>query len=521
MTEAKQVSLAPGLARIEKYSLQDYKQLLLRRKWQICTVALLVSLITATVALMLPNIYRSTTVILVDPRKVPDSFVMSTVSSSVADRLETLREQILSATRLAQIIDSFNLYADLRHKKTQEEIIDEMRKDIEVEVVASTTGDRGLGAFRVSYRSKNPNLAAQVTNRLASLFIEENLKAREEMVVGTTEFVDRELQDAKLDLDKKEAVMRGIKERNSSVLPESENMHLQALSALQLELRGEMDAANRAQQQKLYLESTLASSPSVVDLDKSNSSAPELQTLQMELSKQQGDLDQLRARYGPKYPEVLKRDAQIADLKRQIASLTPAGGVKRTPPAAKSKNPVLESQIGLLEEEIQKDTSREQDLKNQIAYHQSKLEQIPVVEQEIASATQDYNVAREHYKQLLDRKFSADMSSNLESYQKAERFVILDPAQVPEKPFQPNRPLLDAVGLAGGIGLGCLVAFILEVLDPTIRSEAEIPIMILGHVPVLPSPEDTRAHRRRTLFALSATTMMSFAFLLLCFLSRK
>ena len=113
------------------------------------------------------------------------------------------------------------------------------------------------------------------------------------------------------------------------------------------------------------------------------------------------------------------------------------------------------------------------------------------------------------------------MSSNLESYQKAERFVILDPAQVPEKPFQPNRSLLDALGFVSGIVLGCFVALMFELLDSTIRTEADIPVAILGHVPVLPSIEDARARRRRTLLALFANSIMTFAFLALCFTARK
>ena len=266
-----------GLSGLEHYSLHDFKQLVVRRKWIIISIALAVALTASVVTYFLPDRFTASTVIMIDPGKVPDTMVKSTATLSANERLGILRQQILSTARLAQIVDEFNLYGGPRRKKTQEEILKQMRKDIAIEPVPLVTGERGLGAFTISYSGVNPNVAAQVANRLASLFIQENLKSREEQVLGTAEFLDREMEKAKKDLDAKAATIQQLKTRHVSELPESQNIHVQALASLQLELRGEMDAMSRAQQQKVYMQSMLSSTVPVVDLDAAGGSSQALE----------------------------------------------------------------------------------------------------------------------------------------------------------------------------------------------------------------------------------------------------
>lgn len=511
-----------GFGRVAHFTLLDYWGLCLRRKWVILITTLSFALAGAIVVFHLPNVYRTTTVILVDPRKVPDSYVLSTVTSTVSDRLATLRQQILSTSRLNQIIEEMGLYREFRSKKTPEEIVEYMRKSIEVEVVAATTGDRGLGAFSISYSGHQPVLAAQVTNRLASLFIEENVKAREEQVIGTSEFLDRELEDAKRELQEKEARIRDIKTQYASDLPESQTLHVQALSSLQLELRGEIEAANRAQQQRLYLQSLIAESTPVINLDRVGQYSPELIPLQTQLVQAQTQLDELRKRYGPEHPDVVKKGLEVADLEKRVQEIRKGeeSGQRQTlATPQKQHNPVVESQIAALGDEIQKHAEREAEIRNQINFHQSKLQQIPVLEQQIASVTRDYEVSRDHYRILLDRKFSADMSSNLETRQKAERFVVLDPAQPPQSPTRPNRPLIDLLSLVVGLGLGITVAVVQEILDDTVKSHQEVTALVrmpvFGEIPFLPTPVTHRRQRQRAIFATSGSILLGTAYLIL------
>jgi polysaccharide biosynthesis transport protein len=508
-----------ALGGLEYYGFQDYKQLLLRRKWFIVSITFGIALITAVVVYFMPNAYKADTVVLVDPGKVPETYVKSTASVSANERLALLQEQILSNTRLSQVIDQMGLFANLKKTHTLEEILLLMREHIEIKPVTFTNSSHGLEAFTVSYTSQSAPTAARVANQLASSFIEENLRSREQQVMGTTEFFDRELEKAKEELDEKGRKLASLRAHYSAELPESQNAHLQGLASLQLEMRGEMDAVNRAQQQKVYLQSVLANSPTVVDLD-SNGSTTESSGLEEQLARLQTDLDQLRSRYGPQYPDVLKRTKEIEDLQGQIKKEDKSTPANVAPaPAVKRQNPVIESQIAALDQEVQKHEEREKDLKSQIEYHQSALERAPGVEQQLAAITRDYQNAEDEYKNLQDRKFSADMSSDVETRQKAERFVILEPAQPPFRPYQPNRPLIDGLGLAGGLLVALALVLALELLDETMKTEREVgerfQVPIFGEIPWFMTKAAKRRRTIRAAFAVCGNTVLALGYAVL------
>lgn len=499
-----------GLRGLEHFSPKEYWRLVVRHCWQIVLTALLLGIAGALVVRSIPNVYRASTVIVVDPRKVNDNLVAPSVSSGVADRLATLKTQVLSSTNLMEVMDEMKLYPALRSRRTPEELVAMMTKSIEV--VIAPPSERGEGTFKISFESSNADEAAAVTNRLASRFISNNVQERQREVAGTAQFIDRELEGSKKDLEEKEKQIREIKSRYIADLPESQTLHLQALTSLQLDLRNENDAIARAQQQKVYYQSQLLAAPRVVDLDRSGE-ASEIVPLQMELAKAQGQLDTMKTRYGPDHPDVLKKTAEVKDLQRRIREAKDEGSDRRanTPPP-RTTNPVLESQITAIDEDIKLRSSRVADIQQQIAYHQSKLERIPVLEEQLSSVNRDYENARDHYKLLLDRKFSADMSTSLEDFQKMDRFIVLDPARVPSKPARPNRALLDGSGLVLGLAIGLIVAVAREMLDSSIKTSREVPellgIPVLAEVPCLVSRRDKSRARLRNW--LSATTSVLF-----------
>lgn len=512
-----------GLGGLEYYSLQDYKRLFWRRRWTIVSTALIVSLLTAIVAYFVPNQYKASTIILVEPRKVPDSLVSSTATSA-SERLSSLRQQVLSNTRLSQIIDEMGLYPDMKKHSTQQEIIAKMLKDTEVDVVATTSTDRGLGAFRISYISKNPQAAAQVANRLASLFIVENMKEREQQVMGTAEFLDRELAEAKKDLDEKTAKVQQVKTKYVSELPESENVHIQALSTLQTELRADNDAMNRAQQSKLYLQSLLASTPGVVNLD-ANSSSPEAGGLQTQLATLEADRDQLLAHYGPEYPDVRKKNEEIKQVEDKIADLNKAAaaGKVSSTTVPHSKNPVVESQLAALDSEMQRLAAQQKEVRSMIEFHQSKLERAPALDQELERVKTDADAAQIRFTKLQERKYTADMSQDLEARQKGERFVVLEPALPPDRPYEPNRPLINGVGFLAGILVGFLLAFVLEFTDSTVKTQREVteqfPLPVFGEIPWLPTEAGLRRQHVRSFVAATANGVLALAFLAMVYLT--
>jgi polysaccharide chain length determinant protein (PEP-CTERM system associated) len=503
-----------SLSGLEYYRLQDYGRMVLRRKWFIIITTLAVAVATAIVACFIPNSFRATTVILVDPQKIPDYYVNSTVTSTVIDRLATLRQEILSDSRLSQIIEEMGLYKDSKNKQSMEEYVKLMQKDITVDLAATTHGEKALGAFTISYVNRSPIIAAQVTNRLASLFIDENIKNREQSVEGTADFLAKELDDAQKDLKEKEDQITVLKTKNVGELPESEATQVQTLNTLQIELQSERDALNQAQQQKLYLQSMLGDVPSVVNLDTEQS--PEVLAMQTELSQRENEVDQLRKRYGPQYPDVIKQNTEIQDLQRRIAETQKeqaANQPKIKPTPSKSHNPIVESQLARIDEDVQKHQQRAKDIEGQIAAHQAQLERIPLFQQQISSVMREYQAAQDHYKYLHDRKFSADMAADLEVRQKGERFEVLDPAQVPFAPDTPNRPLINLIGLAGGLVFGFVGALGLEILDPSVKTEREVVAqlgsVVFGEVPSLQTKASKRRQVVRTIMAFGSSAALA------------
>jgi polysaccharide biosynthesis transport protein len=498
---------------LEYYGPAEYRKLFSRRKWFVAATTLLTGVVVALGSLRIPNQYQASTVILVDPEKVPESYVRSTATIDAAERLAILEEQILSATRLGQVIDELGLYQSLKAKLTRDDIVALMRKDIKVEPAAIGAPSKELRAFKVSFTSRSPVLAAKVSNRVASLFIEENMQVREQQVLGTADFFERELEKAKDDLAAKSRALTELKKKYVAVLPTSQNLLLQALTAAQLELRGEMDAENRAAEQRTSLRAMLADNPTVVNLDTNTASTDS--GFEEELQRLQGDMDQLRTRYGPDYPDVLAKAAEIQKVQKQISDAEKSKPQGQSAPLAGGRrhNPVIESQLAQLDDEIQKHQARERDLKQQIAYYQSRLQGAPEAEQELEAATNDLASAEDQYKRLEEHKFTADMSSEVETRQKGERFVILEPAQPPERPDSPNRLLIDLGGLGAGLGLAVFLVIGRELLNPAIKVQQEIrdcvPAQVFGEVPWLMTSSARIKHRVG--LALAATSVVVLA----------
>ncbi len=497
-------------------NIRDYLEIAHRRKWWIIFATLPIAITFGVLAALLPNMYRSSTVILVDPQKVPDSYVASTVSSGISDRLSTIQQEVTSPTRLAKLIDTLHLFPELRGKVDNSELVARMQKNMKLEVVDE--GGRRTSAFKITYSSTNPLETAQVANQLAAMFIEENLKVREQQSIGTAEFLDSELQKTKQDLTAKEAELSEIKSKYIMDLPDSKQYHLEALTNLRTQLQALQERVSRAQQEKIYLQSLSSSNPPSVDVDDQSASAS---PAQVQITRLETRLGELRARYGPMHPDVKKVEAELAQLRQRAEKEGPIQPVKRAEApksdAAKiTRNPVLQAQMQKLDDEI--DTARKQEapLQQQIEFHTSKLEKVPVFEQRIAELMRDYDTMRAHYTQLLDKKFSADMSSALESRQKGERFVILDPALIPQQPFGPNRPLVAFGGLLGGLILGIALAVIVELNDDSVRSDHEalklIGKPILASIPEVVTGQQQRFGAVRVAAALLITVAGSAAF---------
>lgn len=523
-----------------EFSLEHYFQLLLHRKWIVIAVFVAVTAVTAVVAQSLQDIFTSETVILVDPQKVPESYVKATVTGDVRNRLGTLTQQILSATRLQKIIETFNLYSEERKKMAREDVIAHMRSDINISMVTGGGQQQDLQSFKITYSGRDPRLVAQVTNQLAALFIEENLMAREQQATGTTEFLQHTLDETKKTLEAQETKLREFRMQHVGEMPEHQVATLTVLGQLQASLHQVGEALSRAEQQRAYLQTSMAQSVPVVDVDNNGDDAgsgavapadpkptPSKAPVpaQTSLNDDKARLAALLARYTDTHPEVRRLRQQIADKEAKDARNTPptpapvetAAAVNEppvpVPPPAKKRpsiavnttNPVLVSQLKTVEAEIARQKEEQLRLNRQIATYQTKLEAIPVREQQIAELVRDYEINKAHYAGLLDKQFSATTATQLEIRQKAEKFSILDGALPAQRPSKPNRKLIVLAGSVCGLLLGILLAVGSEFLGASISSADQVPMengnQVLEIIPLILTENDRRRKRKQMIMA--------------------
>jgi succinoglycan biosynthesis transport protein ExoP len=495
-----------------------------KRKVGIGALWLLGTGAAAGVVWMMRPIYMAEATVLVESQKIPETFVAATVQTALEARLDQLKQKVLSRDRLWALVKEFNLYDKQRRSHTKEEVVAMMREDIIIALDKGWSTSRP-GAFRVSYGTHDPKVAAEVTNRISRFFIDENLRERAVEAEATSAFLDSQLDESKRQLQEQEAKLRDFKEAYLGELPQQEGALLASLSQNKAELLGVQDSLARAQQNKLVLQNSLAvarenstrqreqarrqaqmalaAAQSVPDAAVPAAAAPPAPT---DLDRALAQLRALRMRYEDKHPDVQRALAEVARLEKEeqahaaavqadppkIASAPgPARPVTRQmPPAAlaESDDPSiksLEGQLALQVREIETLEARHQRLIKNSAETQEHLQKLPIREQQLAAITRDYDTNKANYRSLLDKKLSADVATNMELWQKAERFVMLDKARVPEKPVKPRRVLLTGLGSLVSLLGAAVLAFGLEFRKNVVLGEWELPAgtVVAGRVP--------------------------------------
>jgi polysaccharide chain length determinant protein (PEP-CTERM system associated) len=469
---------------------------------------------------VIPSTYRSGTLILVEQPSVPEKYVVSNIDSDIQQQLDSITEQILSRTRLLHIIDNLGLYAQERKHKSPDELVEKMRKDIEIEL--SHSDDKKLSAFNIYYESRDPKMAQLATSELASLFITENLEQRQKRSENTTNFLADQLDQARAKLAEQEAKMRAFKDKHLGELPTQTQSNLQILSGLQSQVQANQDSLNRAKQQNTYLES-LVNQYRAMDSgsQKGESGVAEIDK---ELDQLKSRLADLTARYTDKHPDVRKTKEQIAQAEtrreRLIADMknrasTPGAGDAAPVPFDPKNAPLLEleSQLKANRVEIANRQTEIKDDLNKIAQYQARLNMAPVMEQQFADITRDYDQSKADYESLLAKKNQSEMSTDLEKTQQGEHFRMLDPPNLPLKPYRPNRLLLCGLGLLVGIVLGAGHAAAQERMSGKIYSEREIkklvPFDVIAEIPPIESLLEVSARRRGAWMAAVAAVVVA------------
>jgi polysaccharide biosynthesis transport protein len=479
----------------EKTDWKKQWRVLCRRRWWLALPAFGLWLAVWVVAWFLPAIYRSETVILVEQQKVPEQYVVPNVSSDLQDRLQSMTQQILSRTRLLGIMEQFNLYPKLRARRTGDEMVEFMRKDIQVEMVQAPNRSGNLTAFKVAYMSRDPLLAQKVTAQLTSLFINENLKTRQEQSAQTTQFLAQQLEDAGRGLAEQEAKVKEFKSHFLGQLPEQVQSNVQILSGLQAQLQQETDQLGRAKQQSVYFETLRAQWNSLESSLATGKATTSPAALDQELARLRSELADLSSHYTERHPDVRRVKDQIAKTERlkqqaQVAAASVGASVEAIPHTSSaadvqvaSSRMEMESQIRANKVEIENRQRSIDDLQRRIAEYQARLNMTPVREQQMAELTRNYEQSRKNYEQLQAKLDQSGMATDLEKQQQGEQFRVLDPPNLPQKPYSPNRLMLNAIGLVAGLMLGGVVLAGSEALDDRIYSKEEIAAIV--SVPVL------------------------------------
>lgn len=478
-----------------------------RRKW--LAILVFAGSFSAAVSLItfLPSLYRSTTTVLVERQLVPETFVRSTVTSELETRLHTISQESLSRSRLEGLIARFGLYSDLRESVSPEEIIERMRRDIQLEPKGVQPRGRGGAtiAFSLSYLGSDPQTVALVTNTLASFFIEENLKVRERQATGTTEFLKVQLQEVKQRLDGQERRVSEFKRRFIGELPQQIQANLATLEGLNAQVRLNSDNQTRALERRGALVKQLAEAGSFGPEGGPDAIAARIAQLKQELM-------QLRTRFSDRYPDVIRVRAEIAALERQVAEAKPEKEHDENELASGSRPHVLQLKQALsqAEAEIKVLKTDERRLLDAIATYQRRVENTPRREQELQELSRDYETTSQLYRSLLTRYEEAQLAESMEQRQKGEQFRVLDPAIATQQPAAPNRVRLLLIGLMLSLGLAAGTVVMAEQLDTSfhtvddLRAFSKVPVLV--SIPRIVTAADVR--RRRWQFGLVTVSAM-------------
>ncbi|MBA2251505.1 MAG: AAA family ATPase [Nitrospirales bacterium] len=421
----------------------DYFDVLKKRKW-VLLVWIVVGLIGAGVAfLVLPKVYRSSTLILVESQKVPTDYIKPMAVDTIEERLIAIQQQILSRTLLQRIIEEFHVYDDELKRQPLEDVIDLMRRDIKITMVDDRF-HRNIQAFTISYDSDVPALAMQVTNKLAALFIGENLKVREQLVEGTSEFLEGELLRVKERLDRQEAEISQYKQKHIGQLPQQEEAMFRTLDRLTMEMQTQNDMLRMLVERKEIMRDALETSAGTPGGVIHLSPKGRLRQLREQLA-------QLLSEYKDTYPDVLRVKREIKDLEARVARGPSADDLEEDVVVSGSD---MDSQLRTVDAEIKVRRHRAGEVQSQIKSLELRMEQMPIREQELSTLLRDYETTNKRYQSLLANKESAKITEQMEKRQKGEQFRVLDPANLPIRPVKPDPLRVFLAGIMAGLVLG-------------------------------------------------------------------
>ncbi len=520
--------------------LKDIRGFIRRRKKSFFFTFFTIMIFGFLVAIFLTPIYRSEATILIEDQQIPEGFVEPTTNEYAEERIEKISQQVLSRPNLLKIIDKFDLYAEKKDDSDPIEILSEMRKNITLETINAEKKNSKGGrisfitvAFRLHYEGKDPKTVEKVTNTLANLYLEEDIKSREELSAVTTSFLNEELERLKKEIMIQENKISDFKKMNSGKLPTDLSHNLQAIASLEREFDKKEIQLRFLKEKKILLNARLENveplTPIIIDgedvainpstrlkqlhlqLARTKSiyseKHPDIKRLKKEikdlesqidvsdastekikrLNQLQNQLTELKSSLGPQHPDVLRvrREIEVVstELEKSISASTRNKISKEKPDNPAYIN--LTAQIDSVNMEIQ---AAEEDLKQistGIEKYQNRIDSIPITETKFKQLTRNYQNSQEKYSEISNQLMAAKVSQEMEGKQKGRRFTITSPAYLPLKPSKPNRLLVLILTFIVGLGVSYCFIAIQESMDNSIKTRHQL--KDLTGLPVLSS----------------------------------
>jgi succinoglycan biosynthesis transport protein ExoP len=551
--------------------LKDYIYALRRRRTLILSVTLGFFVIFVLAAFLWPPVYRSTATVLIEEQEVPPELIRSTVTSYAAQRIQTINQRVMTRANLMQIIEKYDLYHDKRRTDTTEEILTRMRKDVRVEMINADVLDPRTGAprpatiaFTLAYDGESPEMTQKVTSEVTSLYLNENLKNRTEKASETYTFLSNEADKLRDHIVELESQIAAFKEKNAGRLPELTAFNMQSIDRVQRDLLDLENQMRSLDERRFYLEGQLAQinplsfmvgeggeqasdpvtqlkmlrmqyisatskyslgHPDVVrlrrqieglekqtgDVNSSTEQAKELATLRTELAAN-------REKYSADHPDVIRLAKAVA---AQEAALKPKPTPESEPAKVKPDNPAyltFQAQLDGIKSQLKSIPPQRDALKVKLAQYEKYLRETPEVERQYSVILRDYETSSRRYFETKAKLNEASVGQELEKERKAEKFVLIDPPQLPEKPVIPNRPAIVILGFLLSISGGVGSALMLDVMDKSIRGVRGLAAVLqsppLSVIPYVPNCEDIARHKKTKKLVI-VTASGSFALILL------
>jgi len=557
--------------------LKDYLDALRRRRKGMILVAGTLSVISVLVAFLLPPVYRSTATILIEEQEIPQDLIHSTITSYAWQRIQTISQRVMTRANLLDLVNRYNLYPDKRGSETNEEIVKRMQDDIKLQAINADVIDPRTGqprpatiAFTLAYDGETPAVAQKVDNELTTLYLNENLKTRTEQATATYDFVSDEARKLRDHITDLEAKMATFKEKNLNSLPDLQQLNLQLMDRSETEVIDANNELRSLEERKTFLEGQLAQidpnspmfnssgerildpasqlkvleteyatalakyypdHPDVVrlrreidGLKKQVGGVSDAQEQAKEMTRLRTELAAEREKYSDDYPDVVKLKNELAALEARMTKR--ASNPETAVAAEKPENPAyitLKAQLEGVNSDIAATTRQRDQLKAKNANYEKYLAETPQVEREYRDLQRDYQNSQVQYEKLKSKQMDAQVGQQMEKDRKGERFSLIDPPDLPQKPIKPNRMVIIVLGVMLSLGGGLGYAAVAENMDKSVHGAHGITAVVgtapLSVIPYIENGADVaRREKTRKLAITSALAGLIVAVLLVQFL---